>query len=251
MKLSSANSGNDVVSGSAVAPLIKLADLIKLAVGIAGTALIATMAYRLVRSPILADLGGRSADVMLANGITDGRVNWQSPAGWTRRVARLSGGADPAAQVQARNAVAALPGIHDAIWVAGAIGPAKAAPPTNAASCQVAIDAIMGGTTIAFSDGDAVIDAESLLRLDRIAEALSTCPTTRVTIASFSDDSAVAAAINLSLSQARADAVARAISSSGIDPRRLQPSGRGSVGAATSPSGRIEFTVTPGKALPT
>ena len=233
-----------------------MAPLIKLAVGVAGTALIANMAYRLVRSPLLSDLGSRSAGVMAASGITDGRVNWVSDNGWTWRVARLSGTADAATRVRTRDAVAALTGVHDAEWEdqpgTSAALPVIDVGRADISACQARIDAITADHPIEFEPRNATPDAAARQLLDAVAQTLQTCPGARIAITVHTGLGG-AQAIVMALSQARAEAVARALAERGINPAALFATGKGGsepLVAATeagvdSRNNRVVFRITP------
>lgn len=223
-----------------------MAPLIKLAVGVAGTALVADAAYRLVRSPLLSDLGSRSAHVMAANGITDGRVNWVTGNGWTWRVARLSGTADAATRVRTRDAVAALAGVNDAVWedeIIAETGDASAIATIGIAECQARIDAVIADQPIAFELTNATPETTARQSLDAIAQTLQTCAGTRVGI-SVTTSASGSDAINMALSRARAEAVAAALVARGIAPATLSAIGRGNSTGASHVSVRI----TPGEA---
>lgn len=204
---------------------------LKLVTGIAGTSLIAAMAWQVARTPLLSDLGVRTAEVMMANGITDGRAQWQSPGGWTRRVARLSGTADAATRERTRLAIADLPGVSDAVWEE--IAPAVAAPSTprietanrlNLSACQTRIDALLTVQPIRFGANDATIDAESTRQVDAVAQTLQRCPEARISIVDRSP-SRGGNAIALALSQARADAIATALAERGVASGNLTAAG--------------------------
>ena len=224
-----------------------MAPWIKLCVGIAGTSLLATAAYKLNRAPLLSTLGARTADVMVAHGITDGRANWVTPGGWTFRVARLSGTADAATRARTRAAVADLTGISDALWedqdhgtpprVAIAVG-------IPADVCGARIDGIVAATPLEFGTADATIAAASLRAVDAVAQALQACPAASVTVIGHVALPG-ARAINLALSQARAEAVRTALRQRGIAVTRMQAIGKGNT-APLAPAGspanqRIQF----------
>jgi outer membrane protein OmpA-like peptidoglycan-associated protein len=196
--------------------------LIKLIVGLAGTSLIALAAYKLSRAPLLSGLGSRSAEVMIANGITDGRANWLSPDGWTFRVARLSGTADTATRARTRDAIAALDGVHDALWEDGAAASVATAEPAtmDLARCQARIDATIADAGIGFGGGDATITPSSLRPVDAVAQALQRCPDASADIVAHSAPGGNTA-INRALAQARAEAVATALGERGIAGGRL------------------------------
>jgi hypothetical protein len=87
---------------------------LKLLTGIAATGLATDGWHRFYEQRLLARLGAQAVPVLLAHGVKDASIRWQTPAGWTLRTARITGtAADPDAVARA---VAALPGIHDATF---------------------------------------------------------------------------------------------------------------------------------------
>ena len=196
----------------------------KIFVGLVATLVVAAAAHALTRAPLLSDLGSRSARAMAANGVKDGRTIWVSDAGWTFRVARISGTADAATRARTLAAVSALPGIHAAVWVEtpGAIAPARNKP----VDCSHRVAAILAAHPVNFSgDGsDLAPGADAII--DALALAVRTCPAARVEVIGH-----VAPADNplfgLALSQARAEAVVEALVRRGIDTRNLEPIGLG------------------------
>ena len=224
-----------------------MSPLIKLAVGAAGTVLIAQTAYQLVRSPVLSDLGTRSAEVMAANGITDGRANWVTDNGWTWRVARLSGTADAATRARTRDAVAALRGVNDAVWDDEADGQSPAIVPVSMSSikaCQTRVDAIITDYPIDFEPSNATPDPAARQLLDAVAQVLATCSGARVAI-TVQTGTAGAAAVNMALSQARADAIRAALVERGIGPAVLTATGTGEAAMT-----RVAFRLTPRQERP-
>ena len=89
---------------------------LKLATGVAATALVANGAWRYEGQEIMTRLARRSANVMLRHGITDGSVSFASDSGWISRTARLSGTADPATRAAVAEELAQKPGIHAVLW---------------------------------------------------------------------------------------------------------------------------------------
>lgn len=89
---------------------------LKLATGLAATFLIATAGYRWQRQASLATLGGEVAQVMLANGVSDGAARWTDAGNHTSRIARLSGTANVATRARISAAVGDKPGIHAVVW---------------------------------------------------------------------------------------------------------------------------------------
>lgn len=234
-----------------------MAPLIKLAVGIAGTALIANGAYKLARSPLLSDLGSRVAAIMVANGITDGRARWVSNSGWTWRIARLSGTADAATRARTSTAVAALDGVIRAEWDGAAqneiAGPAATAV-GDLAACQIRVDAIVASEPIDFIINTATPSRAAQRPLDAIAQTLATCPDATITVTGDTDIAGTAA-INMALSAARAEAVVAALAKRGIPRAALSGRGKGGTEpleisegeAANARDRRMTFRITPQK----
>jgi hypothetical protein len=93
-----------------------LSPWLKLATGVAATALVANGAWRWEGQEITTRLARRSANVMLRHGINDGSVSFLNDRGWMTRTARLSGTADPAARASVAEDLAQKPGIHAVLW---------------------------------------------------------------------------------------------------------------------------------------
>lgn len=237
-----------------VAPIGRPELVLKLVTGIAGTSLIASLAWQVARAPLLSDLGVRTAEVMVANGITDGSAAWSSPAGWTARIARLSGTADAATRDRTRAAVAALPGVHDALWIdaKSARGDSQSSSGDTGlrfdfAVCQTRVNALLVVETISFGPNDATIGDESIHQIDAIAQALQRCPGTRIAIidrSAAADGNAIAQA----LSQARADAVASALVERGIDAATITATGTARAAGSALAGQPVEVKLSPGPA---
>ena len=210
----------------------------KIAVGLVATIVVAAAAHLLNRSPILSDLGARTADVMAANDITDARTNWVSDGGWTSRVARISGTADAPRRARTLAAIAALDGVHDSVWVDNppASGPPRTVPP----DCRRRVVKIITATPIGFSAGgsDPAPGTDSVL--DALAHALRHCPAARVEVVGHTAPAGTPL-FSLALSQARAEAVVDGLGRRGIDLRRLEPIGLGTT--QNDPRDRIEIRV--------
>lgn len=227
---------------------------LKLATGIAGTSLLAALAWQVARAPLLSDLGVRTAEVMMANGITDGRAQWQTPAGWTWRVARLSGTADAATRERTREAVAALSGVNDAQWVVADTAQPDAPTITVDAAdrlelgiCQKRIDMLLDAEAIGFEANNATITVASLRQVDALAQTLQRCPEARAAITDRSP-SAGGNAIARALSQSRADAVASAMAERGVDPARLTTHGTARDAIASAAAKPVDVQLSPGLA---
>jgi hypothetical protein len=91
---------------------------LRLAAGVAATAVLADGWYIWNRQTMLAHLGQPIAAVMAAHAVADGAVRWTDARGFTWRTARLSGTANPATRAAILADVRRLPGISDAVWEA-------------------------------------------------------------------------------------------------------------------------------------
>ena len=89
---------------------------LKLATGVAATALVANGAWRWEGQEITTRLARRSANVMLRHGINDGSVSLANDRGWLTRTARLSGTADAATRAAVAEELAQKPGLHAVLW---------------------------------------------------------------------------------------------------------------------------------------
>ena len=196
----------------------------KIVVGLVVTLVVAAAAHGLARGPLLSNLGDRSTRAMADAGVKDGRTNWVSDAGWTSRVARISGTADAATRVRTLAAVSALPGIHDAIWIETP-GPAAAAR-NRPVDCRQRVTTILAAHPIEFSGNGSGLAPGADAVIDSVANAVRTCPAARFEVIGH-----VAPTSNplfgLALSQARAEAVVDALARRGIDMRSLEPIGLG------------------------
>jgi outer membrane protein OmpA-like peptidoglycan-associated protein len=225
---------------------------LKLITGIAGTSLLAAVAWDFARAPLLSDLGVRTAEVMMANGITDGRIQWLTPGGWTVRVARLSGTADAVTRERTRVAVAALTGVNDAKWVATETlqpdtATLDAVDRLDIATCQKRIDMLLDAEPIRFGNHNATITRAAVRQVDALAQTLQHCPEARAVVADRSP-SMGGNAIALALSQARADAVAHALAERGVDPARVTANGTARDVAATAATRPVDVQLSPGPA---
>ncbi len=109
-----------------------------------------------------------------------------------------------------------------------ATGPTTAAAPVSAElkDCADRLDAASRAGGIHFAPASARLAAKSAAALDRVSEIAQGCAGLRIEIAGHTDSDGAAGA-NLSLSRARAEAVARALAKRGIDPARLHTVGHG------------------------
>ncbi len=89
---------------------------LKLLTGLAATGLVAKAGYVWERQSLLAALGERAAVVLAAHGVRDGAARWTDDAGWTFRIARLSGSADAATRAAISADLGTTPGIGGTVW---------------------------------------------------------------------------------------------------------------------------------------
>lgn len=130
---------------------------------------------------------------------------------------------------------------------------AQPGPHTDAQDCQALIADLMGRGTILFNSNSAQMTHGSRSLLDRLAYVLARCPDTRVVVEGHTD-SVGDGRINQRLSQARAQAVVKALEQVGVMSARLSAIGYGAsrpvatneteVGRARNR--RIELIVTEG-----
>ncbi|MEQ8657873.1 MAG: OmpA family protein [Hyphomicrobiales bacterium] len=117
-------------------------------------------------------------------------------------------------------------------------------------ACQIQLRRLLSGNTIRFETGSAAINALSNGLLDRMVRILQSCPNATVEIAGHTDAQGSEEA-NLTLSQARAEAVSAYLADAGIPQNRLLAVGYGEtdpIADNESEDGRaqnrrIEFTV--------
>ncbi|MBL8535922.1 MAG: OmpA family protein [Hyphomonadaceae bacterium] len=117
-------------------------------------------------------------------------------------------------------------------------------------TCEAAFERLMEGNVIVFETGSATIDPSSRPILDALASVALRCDRFMIEVAGHTDNQG-GHALNMELSQRRADAVADYLASQGVGPSRLTARGYGPDrprAANTSAEGqaanrRIEFYV--------
>lgn len=137
--------------------------------------------------------------------------------------------------------------------------PAPPEAPEQAAvsKCQKDVDSLMAGKTINFRSGSAYLAPASLAVIKEVAAVLKPCAGMHIEVQGHSDLKG-AASINLSMSQARADAVMQGLVDAGIPAGQLSAKGYGStqpLEQATTPEAnarnrRTIFKVTAGNVVP-
>ncbi|MEP3420525.1 MAG: OmpA family protein [Erythrobacter sp.] len=135
-------------------------------------------------------------------------------------------------------------GIEDTSAVTGA-------SEEQVADCQSGVDAFMDGKSILFQTGSAYLAEESIAVVDGLSERLTVCTGMSVTVGGHTDATGTDS-VNMSISQARADAVASALAERGVSTARITAIGYGSSQPAVEGDGanaanrRIEFTLDAG-----
>lgn len=188
------------------------------------------------------------------------------------RLALLSGAVPDSQRDMISKAVMAVPGVSGARWIdapaTAAIPPATenaaapamaetenaaAAVPVAVAQCQSGVNEVVGAKIINFNSGSAYVPASANPMLDEVAEALKPCSGVTVEIGGHTDASG-SAAINDSLSQARAERVRDALVARGIPAAMLTAKGYGSSKPANADNAmdpanrRTSFTIAQGGA---
>ncbi len=171
---------------------------------------------------------------------------WAGVEAMGQRV-RLTGAAPGDAQrIHAAAAVAELPGVTSVQNEIEVIGPDGA--------CQAQMDSAHEDLGVKFKTGRPEIGDSSYPVIAELARAMGSC-STPVEIAVHTD-SLGDAAVNLKLSQRRADAVRKALVQRGVRPDRLMATGYGETQPIASNAGesgrrenrRVEFRVVGGAA---
>lgn len=104
--------------------------------------------------------------------------------------------------------------------------PAAPPPPPAPPACLAVVAAELAQGGIAFRISRDVMEPASQARLDRVAQAMATCPRVRFTIAGHTDSDGIAAQ-NVDLSQRRAQAVVAHLIRRGVEAGRLLAEGHG------------------------
>jgi OOP family OmpA-OmpF porin len=163
------------------------------------------------------------------SGVTAAALNDPS----LKRIIILSGDKTDAEKAAAIDAVKKIPGVLDVRWAGdeGKMAEPAAVPEAPAskaavAECQGDINALMAGKTINFQSGSAYLAAGSEALLTELATALKPCAGTKVEVQGHTDLTG-SASINQTISQARAEAVMKALTGKGVPADRLTAKGYG------------------------
>ena len=228
----------------------------KLLVGGVATSLLAWGAHAVGGEKYVSSLGDNASAALAKAGIEGVSVDDPAQYNPLSRIMVLSGeGLSAEQRAAAEKAVRAVPGVAGVRWAGDAETAADADAgtgdaPSQAAidQCQGKVDAVMKGETITFRSGSAFMPDSSLAIVDTVAAALKECDGMAVAVGGHTDSTG-SAAVNQSLSQGRADAVAAALAERGIDAKRITAKGFGSSqpkvpgDGANEANRRIEFTL--------
>ncbi|MDN3646094.1 OmpA family protein [Pontixanthobacter aestiaquae] len=230
-----------------------MSDWIKILMGGAATSVLAFATHALTGESYAAGLDDKATAALAASGAAGASVHIaREPS--IRRLAILSGDLDDAARSEAKETVSGVSGIAEARWddeigslaKPGIDGLAEAGP----SKCQAEVTKAAEADPITFRSGSPYLSPASLRTIDAVAAALKECGSAEVTVEAHTDATG-SAAINNSMSQARADGIAAALVERGIAADQLSAKGFGSEKpkvegtgtAANQANRRIEFTV--------
>jgi len=241
--------------------------LAKFLVGAAATSLLAWGAHALTGEDYINGLEGNAQEAFAGMDAGEGATVAMARDPLAR-TAIVFGVTDQAEQDRIRAELLALPGIGAVSFADGAYGDAAgsdgdgedaaaAAAVAAVAECQSDIDEVMAGKVINFRSGSAYMPDTSLAVVDEVAAALSNCPDLAVTVEGHTDATG-SVEVNTTLSQARADAVAAALTERGVEATRVssavlgssEPVVEGMTVEANAANRRIEFELASGTAAP-
>jgi OmpA-OmpF porin, OOP family len=142
-------------------------------------------------------------------------------------------------------ATATAPKVAAAAPAAQASAAAPAAP-VAAGGCQATVNTAVGNRTISFRSGSPWVNFPARDLIADVAKALASCPKASVAISGHADGSGTDA-VNLSLSQERANAVKAIMIEKGVAANRITAKGYGSAAQGGAGATRtINFTVNGG-----
>jgi len=232
--------------------LLSLPAWLKVSLGAVIVVLVALQASAMTDNALIARLKARTDAAIAQNGGAGVRAEFHTSQGWLTRHPALHGGDDLDDGTRARvaQAVAAIPGVGGVHWANPRARPAagrQAAEP-GPFHCQRDVESLLAVRVIRFDQGSARIEEASKVLLDEVARALKPCRGSIIAIGGHSD-SVGDAAVNLKLSQDRAEAVRDALVARGLPRDSLRAAGYGTSRPVegldpTDPANRrIEFSV--------
>lgn len=232
----------------------------KILTGAVATALLAVVGHYATSDGYISGLEKAAQTEMTAQGMEGVEVAFgRDPLS---RKAVLDGDVSDDMKQKALNAVAAIPGVSDAVWAGSGLvggtdggdgsetsgGGANADPAIT--KCQTAVDQAMDGKKLSFRSGSAYISPASNQILDDVAAALEPCSGLAIAVGGHTDDNGNAE-VNKILSQERADRVRAGLIERGIAENMVTATGFGAeqpLATETGPEAdarnrRIEFKV--------
>ncbi len=237
--------------------------LMKLLIGGAATSLLAWGAHAVGGEAYIKGLDKDAKAALTSSGVEGVDVHMQQEPSLSR-VAILSGeGLTDEQRAAAEEAVRGVDGVSGVRWAGegddAAADSADGETTTPSAeavdACQKNVDAVTNAETITFRSGSSYLSPQSLRIVDAVADALKECDGMTVAVEGHTDSSG-SAQVNTKMSQARADAVAAALSERGISADRVSAKGFGpdkpleGKSAADAANRRIEFTLGNGAQAP-
>lgn len=197
----------------------------------------------------LADAGVRGVDLSMARdplgrGVTLSGVSDPEERARIEQLLRASanvGAISWEGDLDIFDAEALATGIEDTAAVTGASA-------EQIAACQAELDSFKEGKTILFETGSADLSVESLDLINSLARRLKVCTGMRINVGGHTDATGTDE-VNLSISQARADAVTAELANRSVADVRIVATGYGSSQPLVEDAGenaanrRIEFTL--------
>lgn len=202
------------------------------------------------RPAIEADLGGKSQTMLAGMGLSGAKA---APEG---QIITLTGEVpDEATRIKASKDAYAIFGVSEVRNLLTVKEPAPAAPVMTAqqrqeaVTCQQRFSGLLS-ENLQYETGSAVISAASYALLNRLAVAAKACPDAQIEVGGHTDPRGTRA-MNMTLSQRRAESVVAFLGKQGVDTKRFSAVGYGPdkpIAENTTPQGmqknrRTEFSV--------
>lgn len=231
----------------------------KFIVGAAGASLLAWGAHAVTGENYINSLEEQSKAALADAGMSD--VSVKMKRDWLSRTALVDGVTDKAKRKEVEGILKkGVPGLVAVKWPKGdgkggkdAAAATTGASEEEVASCQEDVNTFMSDKTINFAINSADLAPEAVGVVDGLAEKLSGCTGMAIGVGGHTDATG-SAETNKTLSQARADSVAAALSERGVAAERITATGFGSEkplvegDGANAANRRIEFTLGTGEA---